>query len=153
MNTNKIKEFLTDEHFKISETFGIYNIANYDSLKKGNLLKIEDSKSIEEIINISEKFINEGKVVLEALDEFVDEYFKAKVPEEYLQTNLLKVFWEPFEEFFDKYHDTIQNNMDAIPIEQLEYIVYKLDDDMLKISGEFLRITRKFSNSFCGAAK
>lgn len=153
MNTNKIKEFLTDEHFKISETFGMYNISDYDSLKKGNLLKIEDSKSIEEIINISEKFINEGKVVLEALDEFVDEYFKAKVSEEYLRTNFLKVFWEPFEEFFERYHDTIQNNMDAMTIEQLEYIVYKLDDDILKISEQFLKIAQKFSNSFCGVAK
>lgn len=147
MNVDKIKEFLTMDHFKMTETFGKFTIDEFDSISKGKIIKIMDSKSFEEVVNISEKWIKEANAILEALAEFVDETNKTKNIEIYVKTNYLKMFWDPMNEFVENYRFLINQHMPNLSLEQMEHVVYVLDRDILKISKEFLDICTKISMS------
>ena len=84
MNKNIIISNLKKDHFRITERYGKFILgAEYETIKKGRCISIEENLSPDEFISSAKAFIEETKAVLNSFSEFVNEFFTSSKPEMY----------------------------------------------------------------------
>ena len=84
MNKNIIISNLKKDHFRITERYGKFILgAEYETIKKGRCISVEENLSPDEFISSAKAFIEEMNVVLDSFDEFVNEFFTSSNPEMY----------------------------------------------------------------------
>lgn len=84
MNKNIIISNLQKDHFRITERYGKFILgAEYETIKKGRCISIEEHLSPDKFVSSAKAFIEEVKTVLDSFIEFVNEFFTSTKPEMY----------------------------------------------------------------------
>jgi hypothetical protein len=84
MNKNIIISNLKKDHFRITEKYGEFILGDeYEAIKKGRCISIENTLSPNEFISSAKAFIEDMNAVLDSFDEFVNEFFTSPNPEMY----------------------------------------------------------------------
>ena len=84
MNKNIIISNLKKDHFRITERYGKFILgAEYETIKKGRCISVEEDLSPNEFVSLAKAFNEETKAVLNSFSEFVNEFFTSSKPEMY----------------------------------------------------------------------
>ena len=84
MDKNIIISNLKKDHFRITERYGKFILgAEYETIKKGRCISIEEYLFPDEFVSSAKAFIEETKAVLDSFTEFVNEFFTSSKPEMY----------------------------------------------------------------------
>jgi hypothetical protein len=84
MNNNIVISNLKKDHFRITERYGKFILGDeYETIKKGRCISIEEHLSPDEFVSSAKAFNEETKAVLDSFTEFVNEFFTYSKPEMY----------------------------------------------------------------------
>ena len=158
MNNNIIISNLKKDHFRITERYGKFILgAEYETIKKGRCISIEEYLSPDEFVTLAKAFNEETKAVLDSFTEFVNEFFTYSKPEMYAHSSeVMAIFVEEtscFNTFRDNYvqrnKSTISaNNLNALTEIVKEGTVYLIEfsevgsrlNKYISITAEILRV-------------
>lgn len=142
MNKNIIISNLKKDHFRITERYGKFILgAEYETIKKGRCISVEEDLSPDEFVSLAKAFNEETKAVLNSFSEFVNEFFTSSNPEIYDRSSeVITIFGEEaswFNTFRDNYvqrnKSTIStNNLNALTEIVKEGTVYLIEFNEVK---------------------
>ena len=156
MDKNIIISNLKKDHFRITERYGKFILGDeYETIKKGRCISIEEHLSPDEFVSLAKAFNEETKAVLDSFTEFVNEFFTSTKPEMYDRSSEVITIFREEASWFNTFRDNyVQRNKSTISTDNLnalteilkEGAVYLIEFNEVKSRlNKYINITTEIS--------
>lgn len=154
MNNNIIISNLKKDHFRITERYGKFMLGDeYETIKKGRCISIEEQLSPDEFVSLTKAFNEEMKTVLDSFTEFVNEFFTYSKPEMYDRSSEVMAIFVEEASWFNTFRDNyVQRNKSTISTNNLNALTENVKEGTVYLN-EFSEVGSRLNKYISIAAE